>query len=448
MMYGVRENSIDFIIKEMFNLYFFREMSAMQLDNKYASILEGMPGTSGEKWFSDSEEENSSAETHDDDYVPPDTSSVTKPACEILKELAGKINVDSLAKFNIARNFIWEGTKRAVSRKAFSPANKISVKFTDDAGTSEGAIDWGGPMREFFTLVLQYIHDSQLLCGPENSRFLSYNVKCLEDNDYFVAGLMVAMSLVHGGPAPHFLSPIMFRALISDQPVTVSLQDVYDHELRSSLESLQESETVEKAKRCVLQDNLSTVLDLAGTLAMPLQTLDDVKRMVATTAQWFVLGRCKPALEVFREGLSALGVLRAAKEHPDSFRPLFCDLPEKLTAERMEKLFQAKTSPPGSSKAVTESLVLSRWSDYLQDVEDEETGITLSDILFFTTGCRVLPQREIPVTVEFLHELPSRFPTANTCSSILRLPVVHQAYESFKADLTFGILNARGFGTA
>ena len=55
---------------------------------------------------------------------------------------------------------------------------------------------------------------------------------------------MLAMSLVHGGPVQHFLSPIMFHALISDQPVTVSLQDVYDHELRSSLESLQDSETV------------------------------------------------------------------------------------------------------------------------------------------------------------------------------------------------------------
>ena len=101
---------------------------------------------------------------------------------------------------------------------------------------------------------------------------------------------------------PH---PIFFP-LSCDQPVTVSLQDVYDHELRSSLESLQESETVEKAKTCLLQSNVSTVLDLAGTLGMPLKTLDDVKRMVATTAQWFVLGRCKPALEVFRDGLSAL----------------------------------------------------------------------------------------------------------------------------------------------
>ena len=291
-------------------------------------------------------------------------SSVTKPAKKILNEVAGKINVDALAKFNIARNFLWEGTKRAVSHKAFSPANKISVKFTDDARTSEGTIDWGGPMREFFTLILQYIHDSQLLCGPENRKLLSYNVnnvKCLEDNDYFVVRLMLAMSLVHGGPVHHFLSPIMFHALISDHPVTVSLQDVYDHELRSSL---QETETVEKAKRCLLQSNLSTVLDLAGTLGMPLKTLDDVKRMVATTAQWFVLGRCKAALEVFWDSFSALGVLEAAKEHPNSLRPLFCDLPEKLTGERIEELFQGKASPAGSSKAVAESLVLARWSDF------------------------------------------------------------------------------------
>lgn len=308
-------------------------------------------------------------------------------------------------------------------------------------------------MREFFTLILQYIHDSRLLCGPENSRFLSCNAKCLEDNDYFVAGILIAMSLVHAGLAPHFLSPVMFQALLSDQPLAVPLQDVYDHELKSSLESLLDLDTVEQAKRCTVEGNLSTVLDLAGTLAIPIKTLDDVKKMVAATSQWFVLGRCKPALESFRDGLSALGVLEAVKKYPDSFRPLFCESPEKLTAEKMEKLFRPNTSPVGSSRGLTESLVLSRWSDYLQDTEDEEdSDITLSDILFFTTGCKVIPQYAIPVTVEFLHEPSteglSRFPTANTCSNILRLPVIHRDYESFKADLTFGFLNARGFGTA
>ena len=427
-------------------------MTPMQLDNYYASILVELPGTSRENYLSESEDDISASETHSD-HVPAVTCSPMKPAHEVLNELAAQINAGCLTKFNIARNFMWEGAKRAVSRKTFSPANKVSVKFTDDNGASEGAIDWGGPMREFFTLILQYIHDSQLLCGPENSRFLSYHVKCLEDNDYFVAGLMIAMSLVHGGVAPHFLSPVMFEALLSDKPLTVSLQYVYDHELKSSLESLHDSDTVEKAKRCTVEGNLSTVLDLAGTLAMPIETLDDVKKMVATTLQWFVLGRCKPALESFRDGLSALGVLEAVKTYPESFRPLFCDLPEKLTAERMEKLFRPMTSPVGSSKGLTETLVLSRWSDYLQDIEDaEDSDITLSDILFFTTGCKVQPQRAIPVTVEFLHEpgreRMSRFPTANTCSNILRLPVIHGDYESFKADLTFGFLNARGFGTA
>lgn len=304
-------------------------------------------------------------------------------------------------------------------------------------------------MREFFTLILQHIHGSQLLCGPENSRFLSYNIKCLEDNDYFVAGLIIAMSLVHGGIAPHFLSPVMFKALLSDQPSTMPLQDVYDYELKSSLQFLHDSDTVDKAKRCTVEGNLSTVLDLAGTLAMPIETLDDAKKMAAATSQWFVLGRCRPALESIRNGLSALGVLEAVKTYPDSFRPLFCDLPEKLTAERMEEVFRPNTSPVGSSKGLTESLVLSR----LQDIEDaEDSDITLSDILFFTTGCKLLPQRAMPVTVEFLHEPGteglSRFPTANTCSNILRLPVIHGNYESFKADMTFGFLNARGFGTA
>ena len=183
----------------------------MQLDNYYASILVEQPGSTchRESYSSDSEGDVSASETHSDN-VPAVTCSQVKPAPEILNELAAQINADCLTKFNIARNFIWEGAKRAVSRKVFSPANKVSVKFTDDTGISEGAIDWGGPMREFFTLILQCIHDSQLMCGPESCRFLSYNVKCLEDNDYFVAGLMIAMSLVHGGLAPHFLSPVMF----------------------------------------------------------------------------------------------------------------------------------------------------------------------------------------------------------------------------------------------
>ena len=82
---------------------------------------------------------------------------------EILRKLAMKIDMDSISKFNISRNFIWEGTKRVLSRKSFSPNNKVSVKFTDDVG------NMGGPMKEYFTLVTQWILTSHLFCGSNHA---------------------------------------------------------------------------------------------------------------------------------------------------------------------------------------------------------------------------------------------------------------------------------------
>ena len=108
----------------------------------------------------------------------------------------------------------------------------------------------------------------------------------------------------------------------------------------------------------------------------------------------------------------------------------------------MEQLFRPNTSPIGSSKALTESLVLSRWSDYLQDIEHaEDSDITLSDILFFTTGCKVLPQHAC-----HRRAFARRVVKVSHIEYMFKHPRLH--YESFKADDTFGILNARGFGTA
>ena len=92
-----------------------------------------------------------------------------------------------------------------------------------------------------------------------------------------------------------------------------------------------------------------------------MRSLDDIPEIVASTSHWIVLGRAHLAMERFQEGLLALGVLAAMKEFPDTFRPLFCYTPEVVTtAESLEGLFTVKTSPVGSTKAVTENLVLSR----------------------------------------------------------------------------------------
>lgn len=55
---------------------------------------------------------------------------------DTLINLNTQINCTEIAKFNI-RSHIWEGAVRGLSRKTFSPANKVSVKFTD-VGNAEG----------------------------------------------------------------------------------------------------------------------------------------------------------------------------------------------------------------------------------------------------------------------------------------------------------------------
>ncbi|EDO28199.1 predicted protein, partial [Nematostella vectensis] len=143
-----------------------------ELDNYYASIC--TPGPSGIGGSPDNEDEE------EDPGTPPPVTYISpqrmdKDVSDILDELAKAIDLNHLTKLNIARKFLWEGAKRALSRKTFSPTHKISVKFTDDFGTSEGAVDWGGPMREFFSLIMQFLEDSHLFCGKENRKFVSFN---------------------------------------------------------------------------------------------------------------------------------------------------------------------------------------------------------------------------------------------------------------------------------
>lgn len=132
----------------------------IQLDKYYASLL----GATSSKWndvsFSDSE---GHGEGVDDAQNQPSLAIAEEKDIEkIVTDLAKEIDETRISKFNISRTFLWEGTRRALSRKSFSSANKVSVKFTDDNGISEGAVDLGGPMREFFTLILDHLHTSHV----------------------------------------------------------------------------------------------------------------------------------------------------------------------------------------------------------------------------------------------------------------------------------------------
>lgn len=96
----------------------------------------------------------------------------------ILEQIVTRVNNDSTVRFNIIRRNVWDGASRAMGRSNFSPEKKIDVKFTDDYGISEGAVDNGGPTREFFRLCLCEVKDKLgIFEGPPNAKVLTCNSK-------------------------------------------------------------------------------------------------------------------------------------------------------------------------------------------------------------------------------------------------------------------------------
>ena len=91
---------------------------------------------------------------------------------DILHQFGVNIDRLSISKFKICRNDIFGRVLRGITKK-FSPSKKASVKFTDDIGQSEGAVDLGGLIREFFTLPVENIKSGKLFCGKEQERLIT-----------------------------------------------------------------------------------------------------------------------------------------------------------------------------------------------------------------------------------------------------------------------------------
>lgn len=50
---------------------------------------------------------------------------------------------------------------------SYNPNNKMCIKFSDDKGTTEEAVDLGGPRREFLRLLMEALSHSEMFEGHE-----------------------------------------------------------------------------------------------------------------------------------------------------------------------------------------------------------------------------------------------------------------------------------------
>ena len=273
------------------------------------------------------EELSPNEEIYSDDAVEMSTTGEADaytPTIEaVVTELAQQVNLCSITKFNVIRTNLFESAKRALNRKNFDPCYKISVKFMDDVGSSEGAVDLGGPKREFFTLLLHsLLYESPLFFGNEHSKYISLNQKSFEEEDYRLTGMLIALSLVHGGPVPHCLSNLLFEALV-DQGVKPTVADVENiHDATKDVILSLNDVTPENINTFIdSNERLSTVVDLAGAWK-PVKTSDDKLSIINSLIKWFLVGRNQCAIMQFQKGLEILEVLDKRRQFPGIFKQL------------------------------------------------------------------------------------------------------------------------------
>ncbi|KAF3842605.1 hypothetical protein F7725_024556 [Dissostichus mawsoni] len=346
--------------------------------------------------------------------TPEDTEVDQQSLSEITANLALEIDHRAVSRFNICRSNIWDGAVRGFKRATFSEKKDILVKFSDD----EGRFEEGGPKREFLSLLMKELNKRPIFDGPVESRYLVYNStgSVLED-EYYLAGKMIAVSIVHGGPGPNFLSEDLVSYISGQSSFKASVGDITDEEIGKVLQEY--SPSVE-----ILQD-----------------------LMIRNSAMLQTAGCFRHA------GLESLQFLTALQQHATVLTPALChaDGPDPCSLSCRRCLLQRwkicsslnlvnREAQKGSGRESYE--LLGRLSSRLND-----SSVTLEEVLMFATGVPCVPPAGMsPLPrLQFLCSTTSTFPMANTCANILKLPLL-DTYGAFKANMNFGINNSPGFG--
>ena len=130
------------------------------------------------------------------------------------------LDISDRQRIPLHRSSVWRNTLRCMRMSSFVYHRGFNVKFLGKEG-----VDMGGPLREFFRLVMNDLQkNGALMCGPELRRTAMHNVYALQQREFVYAGQCMALSLLYGGPGPHFFSDTAASYLLDLPVLTIDLE--------------------------------------------------------------------------------------------------------------------------------------------------------------------------------------------------------------------------------
>ena len=106
----------------------------------------------------------------------------------------------------VRRNHLWSDSVSQFSKPSFDPTKSIRVIFHGEEG-----VDGGGPRKEYFRLLCRAIRDeSGLFLSKDRIVNFTTGVVHFIQKRFHLAGVMIATSILHGGPAFPFFPKVIF----------------------------------------------------------------------------------------------------------------------------------------------------------------------------------------------------------------------------------------------
>ncbi|XP_071828701.1 G2/M phase-specific E3 ubiquitin-protein ligase-like [Apostichopus japonicus] len=131
--------------------------------------------------------------------------------------------------------------------------------------------------------------------GPLDRRFFRMNTNALNGGIFKVAGTMVAVSLIHGGPAPHFFSRSLFNVVSYGFEAAAPLvEEVSDPETKLLIEAIVNATSTEELHDAV--ESASILMGLAGIIRVN-PSLPDKESIAKELIQFLVIDRARSAYE-------------------------------------------------------------------------------------------------------------------------------------------------------
>ncbi|XP_049326724.1 G2/M phase-specific E3 ubiquitin-protein ligase-like [Astyanax mexicanus] len=233
--------------------------------------------------------------------------------------------------------------------------------------SAEGAIDDGGPTREYLRLLRKAIHDSNIFEGREGERQLSLDTQALQNKLYMWVGKMVAVCVIHGGVGPHFFSERLFLQICGKQTTPATVDEVGDHTFREQLIKIQQAATVQEANFAI--GEAADSMRILGSLKY-VSSIEQRDALVQSAAEYFLNGRLATALDQFRDGLKTLGLLDELRDNPDVFYSMFVADDPPLLAKDLSSLFKVDFSVQRSNDRKKENTTICYWRDWMIDTEE------------------------------------------------------------------------------